>query len=103
MPKRFLLILSMAAGLGLPHSASAYDECTFQSNTGRIANSYELIGVEACIALCTETDGCTAWMYSPNTFNPDGAPGQCQLYAEASDPAAPSASVSNMFCGQMGG
>ena len=65
MPKRFLLILSMAAGLGVPHRASAYDECTFQSNTGRIANSYELIGVGA------------------------------------SDPAAPSASVSNMFCGQM--
>lgn len=103
MPKHLLHLSSLAATIAFAQAAVAQEECTFQTNTGRIANSYDLVGVDACIAFCGETDGCTAWMYTPHTFNPDSAPGQCQLYAEASDPGPPSSSAPNMYCGQLGG
>lgn len=93
--------LALAAALALPAAASAQEECNFETNSGRIANSYELVGVDACIQSCAETDTCTAWLYTPNTFNPDTAPGQCQLYAEASGKREPNATASTQFCGQM--
>lgn len=93
--------LTFIAAIFLPLAAAAQEECNFETNTGRIANSYELIGVDACVAYCGETESCTAWLYTPHTFNPTGAPGQCQLYAEASGKREPNSTASTQYCGVM--
>lgn len=82
-------------------SALAQEECNFETNGGQIAVSYELIGAEACAASCTDTESCTAWLYTPHNFNPDGAPGECALYAEASGIRAPDETASTQYCGMI--
>ena len=88
------------AALLLPAAAFAQDEtCSFETNSGTLSTSYELIGAEACMTSCAETDGCGAWLYTPHNFNPTGAPGECRLYGEASGKVE----ASNQLCGLMEG
>lgn len=76
-----------------------WQDCNFETNTGRLAISYEVIGPEACVDFCKEIDGCTAWLYTPHTFNPDTAPGACGLYAEASGTRPPNETAPTQYCG----
>lgn len=98
-----LTTFALFAALALPVSAQAQEACNFESNAGTIAESYDLIGTEACIGFCSETEGCTAWLYTPHNFSPKTAPGYCQLYAEATGTRDPDASAPTQICGQMGG
>ncbi len=96
-----LSVLAAFAAIALPMAAAAQEKCNFESNSGQMAESSDLTGVAACTAFCTESDGCGAWLYTPHNFNPTGAPGHCQLYAEASGKREPDASASNQFCGMI--
>lgn len=86
-----------------PVAAQAQQECRFDWNAGTLAVAHDRIGVDACTAFCSETEDCTAWLYTPHTFSPKTAPGECRLYAEARDPVAPASTAPNQFCGQMDG
>ncbi len=77
----------------------AWQACNFETHTGRMAISYELIGQQACVDFCKATEGCTAWLYTPHSFNPATAPGACGIYAEASGTRPPDATAPNQFCG----
>lgn len=59
--------------------------CKYYPKVDLLLDSYELIGPENCRAACTETEGCTAWSYTPHTFNPTGAPGRCRLMDDISE------------------
>lgn len=96
-------ICALSLALLVPAIATAQEECNFETNSGTLAQSYELIGVEACTDFCSETDGCTAWLYTPHNFNPEGAPGDCRLYAEASGTREPDETAPTQYCGMVGG
>lgn len=76
-----------------------WQACNFETHSGRMTISYDLIGPQACVGFCAQTDGCTAWVYTPHNFNPRTAPGECALYAEASGTRAPDSTAPNQFCG----
>ncbi|MGR3638498.1 hypothetical protein [Alterinioella nitratireducens] len=98
MTFRHALAAAVLTALALPAAAQDYENCQWQSNEGRIAQSYELVGPAACEALCTETEGCSSWYYIPHNFNPTGGPGECGLYGAASDPQP----HDREYCGTVG-
>ncbi len=71
--------------------------CKFYPEGGLLKRSYELIGPEACKDACTQTDGCKAWSYTPHTFNPTSAPGDCRMMEAVSEEAE----NDEDFCGRL--
>lgn len=71
--------------------------CKLYPEGGLLKQSYDLIGPEACKAACTETNGCSAWSYTPHNFNPKSAPGECRLMEAVSEEAEDSRG----FCGRL--
>ena len=85
--RRWCGVMLAVLGLSLGWSAAGTEEvhCKLYPKGGLLAESYDLVGAEACKALCVETDGCTAWSYTPHNFNPKDSPGWCRVMAEAGE------------------
>ncbi|UYV38805.1 PAN domain-containing protein [Rhodobacteraceae bacterium D3-12] len=78
--KLFAAVIGCAA---MPFAAWAdAQHCKLVPKGGLIADSYEIVGDEACKQACEETQGCTAWSYTPHNFNPKTGPGWCRMLGE---------------------
>lgn len=77
----------------------AEDGCKLYPTGSVIEYSYELVGPDACLAFCEQTEGCVAWSYTPHTFNPKTAPGECRLLPDDGTRE----DHARDFCGRLGG
>lgn len=93
---KLFLAIAGAALLAVPASAEE-THCKLLPKAGLVAQSYEIIGAEACKAACTETTGCTAWSYTPHNFNPKNGPGWCRMLDEVAEELADDRD----FCGRL--
>jgi len=76
------LITATFFGFAAGASAQEFDNCKLQQPAALLAESYELVGAEACQSFCAETEGCKGWSYTPHNFNPTGGPGWCRVMDE---------------------
>lgn len=83
------LIAAVAVGIffAIP-SAADEQHCKLLPKAGLVAQSYEIVGAAACKAACSETEGCTAWSYTPHNFNPKSGPGWCRMLDEVAEEIA---------------
>lgn len=88
-----------AAGLAVLADPVAAEQshCKLYPKYGLLMLSYDLVGPEACKTACVETETCTGWSYTPHTFNPKTAPGQCRLMAEVHEEVPDN----REFCGRL--
>ncbi|WP_323771156.1 PAN domain-containing protein [Antarctobacter sp.] len=78
---------------------AAEDGCKLYPTGSVISYSYDLVGPEACLSHCAQTQGCVAWSYTPHNFNPKTAPGECRLLPDAGTREA----HARDFCGVVDG
>ncbi|WP_170134905.1 hypothetical protein [Acuticoccus kandeliae] len=98
MRYRTLSILAAVSVAFLVQPAVGEEQhCKLYPNGGLLSQSYELVGEAACKASCSQTNGCTAWSYTPHNFNPKNGPGECRLMAEVAEEVADARD----YCGRM--
>lgn len=97
MRTQFLIVFAALAISFAGPAAAEEKQCKLYPKAGLLANSYDLVGAEACKSACQETDGCHGWSYTPHNFNPKTAPGQCRLMAEIGEEVEDQRD----FCGQV--